>query len=168
MNSRVSDLDHLADDDIAGVKFLYEPRITSALTSSSVQVGSQFNYQITANNNPTSFGAFGLPDGLNVNTVSGQISGSANSTGNYRVLIIAYSSFGNALATIAIQVASGYVTSPSYSPEATVGSHFSPYQITATNQPTSFSATGLPSGLTIDSATGIISGNPDRLLNANK
>ena len=41
----------------------------------------------------------------------------------------------------------------------TVGTSFS-YQILATNLPVSFSATGLPQGLSINSATGIISGIP--------
>ena len=40
-----------------------------------------------------------------------------------------------------------------------VGSAFS-YTITATNTPTSFSATGLPSGLSINTSTGVISGTP--------
>jgi hypothetical protein len=34
------------------------------------------------------------------------------------------------------------------------------YQITATNNPTSFNATGLPAGLTVDKGTGVISGAP--------
>src|SRR5437588_254877 len=33
------------------------------------------------------------------------------------------------------------------------------YQITATNSPTSFDAVGLPTGLTVDTSTGIISGS---------
>ena len=35
------------------------------------------------------------------------------------------------------------------------------YQITATNNPTSFSASGLPSGLTVNTTTGLISGTPN-------
>ncbi len=42
---------------------------------------------------------------------------------------------------------------------ATVGTSFS-YQITATNNPTSYNATPLPSGLSVDTATGVISGIP--------
>lgn len=40
-----------------------------------------------------------------------------------------------------------------------IGSVFT-YTITATNTPTSFSATALPAGLSIDTATGVISGTP--------
>jgi len=41
----------------------------------------------------------------------------------------------------------------------TVGSAFS-YQITATNSPTGYGATGLPAGLAVSSTTGLISGTP--------
>src|SRR4029077_6829763 len=41
----------------------------------------------------------------------------------------------------------------------TVGTAFS-YQITATNSPTRFNATGLPAGLSVNKSTGKISGTP--------
>lgn len=41
----------------------------------------------------------------------------------------------------------------------TVGVSFS-YTITATNSPTSFNATGLPGGLSVNTSTGVISGTP--------
>src|ERR1700746_2301216 len=34
------------------------------------------------------------------------------------------------------------------------------YQITASNNPTSFNATGLPAGLSVNTTTGVISGTP--------
>ena len=52
MNHLISDLDHLADDDIAGARSLYGFGITSPLNPPGVQSGNQFTYQITANNNP--------------------------------------------------------------------------------------------------------------------
>jgi hypothetical protein len=50
------------------------------------------------------------------------------------------------------------ITSP-LTASGTVGVAFS-YQITATNNPTSFNATGLPSGLSVNTANGFISGTP--------
>ncbi len=48
----------------------------------------------------------------------------------------------------------------STSAAGTVGSAFN-YQITASNSPTSFSAVGLPGGLTINTSTGSHHGNTD-------
>jgi hypothetical protein len=45
------------------------------------------------------------------------------------------------------------------SASGTVGSAFS-YQITATNSPTSYGASGLPAGLSVNTVTGLISGAP--------
>ncbi len=50
------------------------------------------------------------------------------------------------------------ITSPT-SAVGTIGSPFS-YQITAINSPTSYGANGLPSGLSVNAATGLISGTP--------
>jgi hypothetical protein len=50
------------------------------------------------------------------------------------------------------------ITSP-LTASGTVGTAFS-YQITASNTPTSFNATGLPSGLSVNTGTGLISGTP--------
>src|SRR5262249_30025165 len=53
-------------------------------------------------------------------------------------------------------IVSPVITSPTTA-SGTVGAAFS-YQITATNSPTSFGATGLPAGLSVNSGTGVISG----------
>src|SRR5204863_311449 len=45
------------------------------------------------------------------------------------------------------------------SASGTAGSAFS-YQISATNSPTSYGASGLPGGLSVNTATGLISGTP--------
>ena len=60
------------------------------------------------------------------------------------------SGFGSAVAPV--------VTSPTTA-SGTVGASFS-YQIAASNSPTSFGATGLPAGLTVNTSTGLISGTP--------
>jgi hypothetical protein len=52
------------------------------------------------------------------------------------------------------------ITSPAINPTGTVGTVFPSYPIVATGSPTSYTATGLPSGLTIDPLTGVINGTP--------
>jgi len=135
------------------------PVITSSGTASAT-VGTAFSYQITATNSPTSFGASGFPVGLTVNTASGLISGTPTGAGTSNVTVSATNSGGTGSAplTLTIAVAPPVITS-SGNANATVGTAFS-YQITATNSPTSFGASGLPAGLTVNTASGLISGTP--------
>jgi sugar lactone lactonase YvrE len=64
----------------------------------------------------------------------------------------------NSTIRVGIPAAPPVITSASTA-NATVGSAFS-YQVAATNSPTSFTATGLPAGLSINATTGLISGSP--------
>ncbi len=136
------------------------PVITSA-TSATGTVGTAFSYQITATNSPTSYGATGLPAGLSVNSASGLISGTPTSTGTSSVALSATNSAGtgNATLTLTVNNPPPPVITSATSASGTVGSHFS-YQITATNSPTSYGATGLPAGLSVNTANGLISGTP--------
>jgi hypothetical protein len=79
------------------------PVITSA-SAASATVGSAFNYSITAANSPTSYGATGLPAGLNVNTTSGVISGTPTAVGTYSVTISATNTAGTGSQTLSITV----------------------------------------------------------------
>jgi hypothetical protein len=131
------------------------------LTASGT-VGVAFSYQITATNNPTSYNATGLPAGLSVNTTSGLISGTPTATGSFNVTISATNSAGTGSATLALTIAQTQqppVISSSLTASGTVGVAFS-YQITATNNPISYNATGLPAGLSVNTTTGLISGTP--------
>lgn len=138
------------------------PSITSA-TTASVQVGSAFSYQITASNSPTSFAAANLPAGLSLNTLSGLISGTPTSVGSSSVSLSATNAGGAGTASLTLTVTSVPVPTPTVTSATTasgkIGSSFS-YQITASNSPTSFGAANLPAGLSLDSASGIISGSP--------
>jgi len=138
------------------------PVITSATTASGT-VGSAFSYQITASNTPTSYGATGLPAGLSVNSTSGLISGTPATVGTSTVTLSATNSGGTGSASLTLTIAAAPIPAPvitsATTASATVGSAFS-YQITASNTPTSYGATGLPAGLSANSATGLISGTP--------
>ncbi len=138
------------------------PAITSATTASG-RLGTAFSYQIAASNSPTSYGASGLPSGLSVNTSTGLISGTPTASGTSSVTLTATNSGGSGHTALTLTVASSTSSPPGiYSPaNATgkVGTAFS-YQIGATNSPTSYSAPGLPAGLSINTSTGLISGTP--------
>src|SRR5437763_3868231 len=144
---------------LATTAFAAKPVITSPLTATG-QVGVAFSYQITATNSPTSFNATGLPAGLTVNTTSGLISGTPTTAGTYSVTISATNGggTGNATLTLTIKPPPPVITS-SLTATGQVGVAFS-YQITATNNPTSYNATGLPARLSVNTSTGLISGTP--------
>ena len=135
------------------------PVITSPATAGGND-GSPFSYQITATNNPTSYGATGLPPGLAVSATSGLISGTPVGQGTFTVTIRATNSTATATATLTITIGLGLpvITSPATASGAS-GVRFL-YQITATNGPTSFGASGLPPGLSVNAGNGIISGAP--------
>jgi len=134
------------------------PTITSATTASG-KVGSAFSYQITSNGTPTSYGATGLPAGLSVNTTSGLISGTPTAVGTSTVTLSATNSAGTGNATLTLTIAALPTITSAATASGKVGSAFS-YQIAASNTPTSYGATGLPAGLTVNSGTGLISGTP--------
>lgn len=124
-------------------------------------MGQVFNFPINASNNPVSFNAVGLPPGLIVDNSQGRIAGTPTLPGTTSITISATNDQGTGTAQLLITIAQPpppVIASPS-SAFANVGAPFN-FQISATNNPTSFSATGLPSGLALNQSTGIISGTP--------
>ncbi len=159
MNSIISNLDHLADDDIAGARSLYGLSITSPQYPQTTRSGDQFSYQVTANNNPTNYSATGLPAGLQIDSATGLISGRSTASGTFNVTLVVQGSSGTATGVFQLIVYPLSLTSSTNPPSIVIGDSFS-YQIAAGNSPTAFSATGLPAGLTINTSTGLISGTP--------
>ena len=158
MNSQISDLDHLADDDIDGIRSIYAARITSSLDPLTMLAGSNFSYQITANNNPTGFAASGLPPDLHVNAATGEITGIPTVPGQFNILLSATGLGGAATATLSLNVTGPHITSSPIA-FANAGNSFN-YQITVSFGGRSYAATGLPRGLVVNSNTGVISGTP--------
>jgi hypothetical protein len=158
MNSIISDLDHLADDDIAGARFLYALKLTSSLTPPSVRSGDAFSYQVTANNRSSSYAATGLPPGLQLDAATGLISGRCSASGTFPVDITVQGTLGTATGRVQIVITPLPITSTT-NIQVQVGENMS-YQISAGNNPTSYGATGLPAALQLNSSTGLISGVP--------
>lgn len=138
---------------------LVTPVITSALAANATS-GAAFTYTITANNLPASFNATGLPTGLTINTANGVISGTPVVAvgGPVNVAISATNATGTDSKTLVLTVSLNAPTFTSAtSTSGTSGQAFS-FQITATDFPSSYAATGLPAGLTLNTTTGLISG----------
>jgi Putative Ig domain/PLD-like domain len=139
--------------------------------SLTTAVGGTVDYQVQADDTCTgslSYSATGLPKGLSISSTTGVISGTASTAGSYSVTLTGTDSTGpSGSATFTWTVGSGAantvtVTNPG-SQSGTVGTSVS-LQISASDsasgQTLSYSATGLPAGLSISSTTGLISGTP--------
>ncbi len=138
---------------------LLAPVISSAATATGT-IGLAFSYQVTASNNPTSYGATGLPAGLSINTATGLISGTPTVIGSFNATVSATNATGTGSQPITISIA---LAAPIISSASTASGGLSQpfsYQITANNFPTSFGATGLPPGLSVSATSGLISGAP--------
>lgn len=135
------------------------PVLTNNASASATQ-GQPFQFQVTATNVPTSYKATGLPTGLSINMATGLISGTTNQAGSFSVVLFAKNNGGTGSQnfTLTIALAAPVITSAATA-SAVQGQPFS-YQIMASGSPTSFNATGLPAGLTINTNTGLISGTP--------
>lgn len=140
------------------------------------QVGRLFVYQITADNQPTTFGvdpSTPLPDGLQIDPNQGIIFGVPTSpSSDNLVTVIASNSSGTGSANLRFSIESADLAVPaivsSQSVTATVnqpfgqpGANGTGFQVEAVNVPSpTYSAGGLPPGLQLNPATGLISGIP--------
>ena len=116
---------------------------------------------------PYTWSATGLPTGLSIGLLTGTIGGTATvGTGSpYAVVVTVTDSTGTkATMNYSLTVGAGGVTitGPSALPSGTVGVAYTSTSITATGGSSvyTYTATGLPSGLTINSTTGAITGTP--------
>ncbi len=142
-----------------------QPFVTSPSEAFGV-LGRAFAYQVTANTPQVTYSATGLPAWLQINATTGTITtvnGIAEVAGSFDVMIGAANINGSneKLLTITIQPPPPIINSA----PATVGrvgdSSFS-FSVLAVNmlEGATYSATGLPDGLAIDPATGMITGTP--------
>ena len=170
--------DGIRDDEDRG-GFLYTTQmdqlfgITSASTASAT-TGSPFSYQIVANNGPISYAATGMPDGLQIDTATGLISGVPNDdAGSYPILLQSVGGTVTSTQTLTLTLSAAAGSPPTIVTTTNVVSLFAgvaypnAYTIdaTTTNAPiTSYGASNLPSGLSVNTNTGVISGTPTQLV----
>jgi hypothetical protein len=136
---------------------------STAGTAASLQI----NATDSASGQTLTYSATGLPAGLSINSSTGLISGTPTTAGTSSVTVTAKDTTGaSGSASFSWTVNSTgntvTVTSPG-NQTSTVGSAAS-LQVqasdSASGQTLSYSATGLPAGLAINSSTGLISGTP--------
>jgi hypothetical protein len=133
------------------------PVINSPPTA-SVIAGTPFSYDITATGGPVGFNVSNLPPGLIFS--SGVISGTPTIVGTYNIQLAATNAngvgYGNLALTVKLPLP--VITSP-LTADGQVNVPFN-FTVQATEVATSFSAIGLPAGLTLNSLTGVITGTP--------
>lgn len=174
MNSVISDLDHIAQDDINGVAALYagdsrgpslaidqpgngaafpQPSVFFSGSASDSGLGDSGIQSVTINQVSADGGSAG---GGNTAFWSLQL---GLNLGQNTFNVVATDTEGNSTSrTIVVS----YLPPPTISGDtlvATAGQDFL-YQINATSTANTFSASGLPAGLSIDPGSGLISGQP--------
>jgi hypothetical protein len=133
------------------------------INSATNAVGKQaepFTYTITATNDPASFSASLLPDGLTVDTTNGVISGVPLVSGSFPITIEVTNAFGSDSETLTLDLAtSAPIITSRLQSNGQQGQSYT-YGIQTSNTAASFSASPLPAGLNLNPASGVISGVP--------
>jgi hypothetical protein len=149
--------------------------ITSSSTASATN-GTLFTYQIVANNGPISYAATGMPDGLQIDTITGLISGVPNDdAGSYTILLQSIGGTVTRTQTLTLTLSAAVGNPPIIVTTTNVVNLFAgvlysnAYSIVASNAPgnppiTSYGASNLPAGLSVNTNTGVISGMPTQLV----
>lgn len=134
--------------------------VISSAAAASVIAGSAFTYPAAASNSPTSYSATGLPTGLSINTGSGLISGTPTIAGTYNIQLSATNAIGTGYANLALTVKLPLaVFTSSANADGLLNTAFT-FTVTAMGVATNYTSGTLPTGLTLDAVTGIISGTP--------
>src|SRR5205085_2876714 len=111
---------------------------------------------------PLSFSASGLPTGLSVNSSTGAISGTPSASGGFTAAVTVTDGSGlTANQTFAFHIYPPLLLASASPQDGYTGSSYS-YAMAGSGGkvPLTYSASGLPTGLSINSSSGVISGTP--------
>lgn len=127
------------------------------------RVGVYFSETLEGTGELDGFWVDGLPDGLELDSETGQITGSLRAPGTFSLSVSAFGPAGESMpsaVTLAVRAAEGTpAVTTATDPEGQVGVAFS-LAIEATASPDAFRVDGLPEGLYFDEATATIEGTP--------
>jgi large repetitive protein len=127
---------------------------------------SEIQLTIAAGVGPFTFGAKDLPPGISLNGLTGVLSGTPTAAGRYYVTLSAYDAGENnnsakVLPLLVLPVGSDFQFVTQALNNGEVGTPFHDAYLVANSAGTvSFAASGLPPGLTLDPATGLVAGTP--------
>ncbi|HAM45800.1 MAG TPA: hypothetical protein DCM67_12365 [Propionibacteriaceae bacterium] len=134
-------------------------------------VGTAYSVTVagTGGTTPYTWAATGLPSGLSLNTSTGVISGTPSAEEAPSVTITVTDDKGKTdSVTVTLSVGPAVSISTASLSNAVVGTAYS-FTVTATGgtSPFTWAATGLPSGLSMNTTTGVISGTPSAVATPN-
>ncbi len=151
------------DSETLQLSFLPQPPAINSSPTVQGTVGIPFSHVVTALNDPTGFEAGERPDWLQFNGLTGAFSGSPDAAGQFTVSVTATNLGGSGSQDLVVTIAPAVpVITSATSATATRGLEFQ-FQIAADNDPTGFTASELPAGLSLNESTGLISGFPTTL-----
>jgi hypothetical protein len=162
------------DERVISLTFIYSPVFNIPASTAGIPIASiDVTDNVGGGTPPYTFSASGLPTGISINPTTGIISGkptlagsagmatitATDSAGDSELIVISYGAIAAASVLLTFTNDSAFDI-----PVSTVGTAIAPISVLSGVSggaiPYTFSAVGLPAGITIDPVTGIISGIP--------
>lgn len=144
-------------------RFIPEPLVitTPSIPGGSVDDTYTVRIQATGGVGPYTWSATGLPPGLSIDETTGVISGVPTSPGTYTVVVTVIDAWGVITTKEYPLVITGFgIITPSIPNGDVDDTYTAPIEASGGVGPYTWTATGLPPGLSIDPNTGVISGVP--------